>query len=206
MKRDKLTTEQRELFFQLSIMQQEVVMRVLEGMTWKEAYENAPDTMFDQSKNGWRAMQRSRPVKLFMNSVRDMAELDDRIMTRNEALRILTRQARASIQDVIQFKDKFIGMAPDGSGPMWMTQFGIRRLCDLDPEKVSAISEISEGVNGTKIKMYNAKQSIDTLSRMQGWDATQKVQSHLIIDDETKEMLKTQYQSLREDMLTNDDC
>ena len=67
---DKLTEQQRALFFNLTLLQQEVVLRVLDGMTWKEAYEDCPDTKFNSSSNGYTTVRRSHAVRDFMNSVR----------------------------------------------------------------------------------------------------------------------------------------
>ena len=127
-------------------------------------------------------------------------------MSRAEALRVLTRQARANINDVFEPREHYVGMCPHGGGPIWSTEFGIRRLADLDPEKMEAISEICDSKDGVKIKFHNSRQAIESLSRMQGWDS--KIESEVThkIDEGTKELLKSEYENIRNKVLIDDDC
>lgn len=204
----KMSVEQRALYNDLTLLQQSVVLGVLDGLTWKEAFNQCADALLfgDQQAQGFRNVMNSRKVRDFMNSVQDSAELDKRIMTRNEALRVLSRQARSNVTDVIEFKERYVGMGPDGGGPIWSTKFGIRRLADLDDEKLASISEINDSGGEVKVKLHSARQAIETLSRMQGWEAKKEVEATVTVDDETKQLIRENYQKLRQDMINVDDC
>lgn len=207
----QLTDHQRKLYNNMTLVQQETCLNVLNGMSWMEAYCNNPFNCTDPNKtasSGASAMQRNKNVQAFMKSIREM-DIDDRIMSRNEALRILSRQARGSIADVLQFKSEFLGMCPKGGGPMWRTFYGIKHVSEMDPEMLANIMEISTDTNGNpKIKQYNTVNAIQRLSIMQGWDSATK---HEISGTnggpvETVQMNMHDYKEAREQMIKEDDC
>lgn len=207
-----LEDEQRELYSKLTVMQQEICMQVLciPGMTWREAYKASPyPTSTNYTSIAMQAshVQRNKNVQAFLKSVR-LADFDERIMGRSEALRILTRQARGNLEDCIEFKSHFLGMCPEGKGPMWQTKWGLRYVDELDPELTANIFEISEDKHGTKIKNYSQTDAIKSLSKMQGWDSATRHVVSTAKDKpvEVKMVDPDGYKRARAEMLENDDC
>ncbi len=208
----KLEENQKLLYSKMTVMQQEICLNVLctPGMTWVEAYKESP---FPTSTN-YRSIamqashvQRNKKVQAFLKSVRE-AEFDERILKRDEALRILTRQARGTLEDVVEFKSHFLGMCPDGGGPMWQTKWGLRFAEDLDPELMENIVEISDTKDGVKIKNYSKRDAVRDLSRMQGWDSATR---HIVATEpgkpaEIKIVDPSGYQQARKKMMDDDDC
>ena len=209
--RNSITDEQMHLYDQLSVMMQEICMSILctPGMTWVKAYKTSA---FCTSENGNSIsmqashVQRNRKVQAFLKSIRS-ADFDNRIMKREEALQILTRQARGNIGDVIEFKSMYIGMCPDGGGPLWTTKWGLKHADDLDPELLANITEISEGKEGTKVKKYSQRDAIKDMSTMQGWNSAVKHELTGKKDKpiETVVLSKEDYAKIRKDMMDDDD-
>jgi len=207
-----ITDEQRKLYDQLSVMMQEICMNVLcvPGMTWVDAYKQSPfPTSTNYSSIAMQAshIQRNKKVQAFLKSIRN-ADFDNRIMQREEAMIILTRQARGTIDGVLEFKSHYVGMCPNGGGPLWVTKWGLKHVDDLDPELLANISEISETKEGTKVKSYSQRDAIKDMSQMQGWNCATK-HEHTGVNGgpvETTQLSKEEYAKVRQEMMDNDDC
>ena len=187
---DTISEEQRLLYNELSVMMQEICMNVLciPGMTWVKAYESSAFcTSTNSNSIAFQAshVQRNSKVQAFLKSVRD-EDFGDRIIGRREALQILTRQARGKLTDNVEFKSMYVGMCPDGGGPLWSTRWGLKHADDLDDELLANISEISDTKDGIKLKTYSQRDAIKDISRMQGWDSATQYE-HKIKGNENEE-------------------
>ena len=204
-----LNISQIELFDEMPLMCKEISIGVLSGKTWREAYNDCPSAAHvgDPGKANEIKVCRNNPLlNKFMNSVRNTAELDKRILSKNEALAILTRQARGNIVDNIHFKAKFHGMCPDGGGPMWETMFGLKHADELDPELLANITELSHSKEGIKIKHASAKDAIAEIARIQGWTKSKTIEFGNPLSVEKRELDKSEYAAVREKMINGDDC
>lgn len=168
----RLNDEQRLLYRAMSVIERDMCLLVLEGETWRDAYEKSSFAIHDTAGKATaeiRKLQESPTCQRFLKSIQD-EEVDNRILKRDEGLRRLTRMSRGDISDVIEFKDEFIGMCPKGGGPMWNTKFGLKRASDIDPELMANIAEIAHTNNGIKVKHHSQKDAIQAIAKMQGWD------------------------------------
>ena len=206
----RLNQHQLELYGKLTALQRDVCMSVLDGLTFQEAYEQSPFAEgFSSMKNSVRAITKNKRVQAFLRSIQDET-VDDRIMKREEALRILTRQARGKLDDVLELKSEFVGMCPDGGGPIWRTKFGLKRADEIDPELFANIVEMSHTNNGIKVKQYSQKDAVNQLARMQGLDRPQEIKHTVSGPDggpvENVSLNKEDYAEIRKQMLEADDC
>ena len=203
----RLSDEQRDLYNELTILQQSICLNKLDGMTWREAYESSPFVMALYSKSAISSIQNKAPVQAFLKSIYS-DEVDKRIMSRDEALMILTRQARGKQSDVVNFTSHFVGMCPNGGGPIWKTEFGLKHVSEIDDELFANIIEIAHTKEGIKVKRESARGAIRDLSSMQGWDSASK---HEVTGPgggplEGCMLDKDEYANVRKEMLDHDDC
>jgi len=169
----RLSDDQRLLYKAMSVLERDMCLLVLEGMTWRDAYEKSSFAIHPNAGRATaeiRRLQESPTCQRFLKSIQD-EEVDNRILGRDEALRRLTLMSRGDIGDVIEFKEEFKGMCPKGGGPMWSTKFGLKRASDIDPELMANIAEIAHTNNGIKVKQHSQKDAIQAISKMQGWDS-----------------------------------
>ena len=69
---------------------------------------------------------------------------------------------------------------------------------------MAAISELTAGPQGLKIKLHDPKAAIKQLGELQGWEAPKKtdLNGNIAITTLTKE----EYKAARQEMLEDDDC
>lgn len=178
-----MTPEQQELFDQLTQLQQRTATGVLAGMTQRAAYYAAggkADT--DESADSSCSQILSNiKVKAFMDSMKRQA-ISDAIMSRDEAMSILTQLARGNLVDIVKFKTANIGKDMETGEDVHQTAWTIdESLQQTDPEKLIIISELEVGKFGPKIKQHSKAAAIALLAKMQGWESAQKV-DHLSSD------------------------
>lgn len=92
-------------------------------------------------------------------------------ITQERILKELARLAFADIRDVVQWGDTTVqdGVASDGS-PIEKPYHGVtvRNSTDIDADAAAAITEISEGRDGIKIKLADKKGALELLARHMG--------------------------------------
>lgn len=91
------------------------------------------------------------------------------VMTRKEALERLSTFARTDLSDLVEFGAYELGQDDDGK-PIVQAAWKIRDSILQDPKKLAAISELSAGRDGIKIKTHSPLQAIQQLAKLQGWD------------------------------------
>lgn len=91
------------------------------------------------------------------------------VMTRKEALERLSTFARTDLSDLVEFGSYELGQDDDGK-PIVQAAWKIRDSVLQDPKKLAAISELSAGRDGIKIKTHSPLQAIQQLAKLQGWD------------------------------------
>lgn len=96
------------------------------------------------------------------------------VMTRQEALEKLSALARTDLKDLVEFGQYEIGQDDDGN-PVIQSSWKIKDSALQDPVKLSAISELTAGRDGIKIKTHSPLSAIQQLAKMQGWESAQKV-------------------------------
>lgn len=97
------------------------------------------------------------------------------IMTREEALEMLSRMARTTVKDVASFRSAQVGEDENGS-PVYQTVWEFVDDGDLAEEHAPAIQEIGAGPQGLKFKLHSQAQAIKQLADMEGWNAPRKTE------------------------------
>jgi len=110
----------------------------------------------------------------------NQAAVSAAVMTRSEALERLSSFARADLSDLVEFGEYELSQDADGI-PVMQAAWKIRDSVLQDPAKMAAISELTAGRDGIKIKTHSPLAAIQQLAKMQGWDAAQK-HDHLSSD------------------------
>lgn len=178
-----MTPEQQELFDQLTQLQQRTATGILAGMSQRSAYYAAGGTAATDEAADVVAsrMLTDVKVKAFMDSMKRQA-ISDAIMSRDEAMAILTQLARGNLVDIVKFKTANIGKDMETGADINQTAWTIdESLQETDPEKLIIISELEVGKFGPKIKQHSKSAAIALLAKMQGWESAQKV-DHLSSD------------------------
>lgn len=173
-----MTPEQQELFDKLTQLQQRVATNVLAGMSQRAAYFQAGGSAkTDLSADATVSELLSNPnVKSFMDAMKRQA-VSDAIMSRDEAMAILTQLARGNLVDIVKFKTANVGKDMETGEDLNQTAWTIdESLQETDPEKLIIISELEVGKNGPKIKQHSKSAAIALLAKMQGWESAQKVE------------------------------
>jgi len=170
-----MTPEQRELFDNLTELQQRVAINVLAGMSQRQAYYAAGGSATsDESADATvSALLSNTKVKAFMDSMKEAA-LSEAVMTRQEALEKLSALARTDMKDLVEFGEYALGEDAEGN-PVIQSSWKIKDSALQDPVKLSAISELTAGRDGIKIKTHSPLNAIQQLAKMQGWESAQKV-------------------------------
>lgn len=171
-----MTPEQQALFDNLTELQQRTATGVLAGMSNRAAYFAAGGTAKsdDSADSAVSTMLSNVKVKSFMDSMKTQA-ISDAIMTREEAMRILTDLARGNLTDLVKFKTVNIGKDMETGEDINQTAWTIDEdLQQSDPDKLIIISELEVGKNGPKIKQHSKTAAIQQLAKMQGWESASK--------------------------------
>lgn len=171
-----MTPEQQALFDNLTQLQQRMATNVLAGMSQRAAYvqaggKGATETAIDSSAS---EIFRNLQVKAFMDSMKTQA-VSDAIMSREEAMKILTTLGRGNLTDIVKFKTVHVGQNAETGDDVHQTAWTIDEdLQANDPDKLMIISELEVGKNGPKIKQHSKVAAIAQLAKMGGWEAAQK--------------------------------
>lgn len=169
-----MTPDQKALFDKLTQLQQRVATNVLAGMSQRQAYyaaEGKADT--DESADSSCSQILSNiKVKEFMDAMKVQA-VNNAIMTRQEAMERLSIFARTDLKDLVEFGAYELGEDEDGN-PVVQAAWKIKDSALQDPEKMAAISELSTGKDGIKIKTHSPITAIQQLAKMQGWESASK--------------------------------
>lgn len=171
-----MTPEQKLLFDELTDLQQRVATGVLAGMTQRAAYYAGGGKAKDDPGADMSACQiiGNPKVKAFMDSMKVQA-VSDAIMTREEAMKILTQLGRGNLKDIVKFKTATVGKDMETGADVHQTVWEIDEgLQESDPDKLIIISELEVGKFGPKIKQHSKVAAIAQLAKMGGWEAAQK--------------------------------
>lgn len=167
----KLTKEQLDMFSALTKLQKGIALNSMEGMEPIDAYraaggkaktDNAASVSVSQILNNLN-------VKAFMDSFNE-AMISDAIMTRTEMLERLTAISRTELTDVVTIRNRV--MVEDGEGVEVEQSFwALKDPEDMTEGSTSAISELSAGKDGLKIKLHDQKAAMKQIAELEGFNA-----------------------------------
>lgn len=171
----KLTAEQQQLFDALTPLQKRFSLAIIKGKNQTDAYKAAKGkAKGDNLRKAAHAIATNCDVLAFIKSVQGEI-VDEAIMTREEALRRLSNIGRTSIADIADFSNSIVGEDEDGE-PVYQAVWSFKNSSLQDPDSMSAISELTVGKDGIKLKMHDPKAAIKQLSEMQGWEAPKRAE------------------------------
>jgi len=134
---------------------------------YRRAY-NAENMSPNVIHNKASALMAKGDVRVRIEQLRAKAETAS-VMSRQEALERLSTFARTDLSDLVEFGAYELGQDDDGK-PIVQAAWKIRDSVLQDPKKLAAISELSAGRDGIKIKTHSPLQAIQQLAKLQGWD------------------------------------
>lgn len=186
-----LTPEQQALSEPLTKLQRLIVLGMVGGKTQRQAYYDAGgkaknDNTADASVS--EILGNPRVDAFYKSMIAQVA--NTAIMTREEALERLSLIGRTHITDILEFRTVAVSTIGEDGEPstadetIWL----MKDSPDVEQRAAAAIKSVTLTKQGPKIEMYDARDAIAQISKMQGWDAAQKVDNtHRIIDDGSNE-------------------
>ncbi len=175
-----MTPEQIALLEALTPLQRAVCTRVAGGMAQREAYMAAkaaagrPCTPAVADANASRMLAAAKPAA-FLAAIQQTA-VRSAIMEKEEAMEILSRQARTSLSDLVEWARYPIASdMMTGEVTEWQTGWRIKPSVEQDPEKMALISELTASKEGIKIKTHSQREALQLLGKFRGWEAPTKV-------------------------------
>ena len=171
-----MNAEQKILFDNLTNLQQRVATNVLAGMSQRQAYYAAGGTASsdDSADATCSVMLSDTKVVAFMDSMKAEA-VSNAVMSRQEALEKLSNLARTDLKDLVEFGSYELGSDGEGN-PIVQAAWRIKDSVLQDPQKMAAISELTAGKDGIKIKTHSPITAIQQLAKMQGWESAGKLE------------------------------
>ncbi|MEH0874640.1 terminase small subunit [Pectobacterium cacticida] len=183
----KLTAEQQALFDVLTPLQKRFVTHILKGKNQTEAYRKAGGKAKGENlRKAAHQIATNIDVGAFLKSVHHDA-VSDAIMTYEEAMERLTAMGRTSIADLAIFGTHVVGEDDDGN-PISQSVWSFKNASELRPEQMAAISELTAGKDGLKIKLHDPKAAIKQLAEMRGWEAPKKTEVTATVKSENVNM------------------
>lgn len=170
-----MNADQKKSFDKLTPLQQAIALEMLmPGMTQKQAYINAGGKAEGDNNIGACASEllNNPNVIEFLDLMR-VEVVSNAVMSRQEALEKLSNLARTDLKDLVEFGSYDLGEDQDGN-PIVQASWRIKDSAMQDPNKMAAISELTSGRDGIKIKTHSPITAIQQLAKMQGWEAATK--------------------------------
>ncbi|MCC8381079.1 terminase small subunit [Xenorhabdus sp. PB30.3] len=173
-KKIQLTDEQKVLFDALTPLPQKFALGILKGLNQVDAYRKAGG----KAKGESARTQASRMitfdnVKTFLDAMNQEA-VSDAVMSRQEALERLSAMGRVSIHDIADFRNSQIGEDDEGK-PVFQATWQFKDSALQNPVALSAVSELTTGKDGIKLKLHDPKSAIKQLAELLGWESAKKV-------------------------------
>ncbi|HFI1960373.1 TPA: terminase small subunit [Yersinia enterocolitica] len=170
-----LTEEQKALFDALTQLQKKFVTQILKGKNQTDAYRKAGGkAKGDNLRKAAHVIATNCDVEAFLKSVQHET-VNEAIMTFEEAMERLSVMGRTSIADLATFGTHVVGKYDDGN-PIIQSVWSFKNASELKPEQMAAISELTAGKDGLKIKLHDPKAAIKQLAEMRGWEAPKKTE------------------------------
>ncbi|UNH39966.1 terminase small subunit [Moellerella wisconsensis] len=187
-KKPTLTDEQKVLFDALTKQQQQFALGILKGLNQTDAYKQAGYKAKSEKAAGVSASQifGNLRVKAFLDLMNEAA-ISSAIMTREEALERLSSIGRSSVSEMVEFSEHKMGVDDDGN-PVIQAVWKFKDSALQDSKALAAISELTAGKDGIKLKLHDPKAAIKQLADMQGWEPPKKIEHSM--DEQMSELLK----------------
>jgi phage terminase small subunit len=113
-------------------------------------------------------------VKAFYNSLMSTKTIES-IMERDEALAILSNNARVKMTDLADYSFIEIGQTEDKE-PIMQTVWTMKDSKDIDPNLIACIKSVTMTKQGPKIELHDQQGAIKQLSDLLGWSAPKRTE------------------------------
>ena len=133
-----------------------------------------PDADADSANANCARMLAIDSVRKLYNALRD-ERLMQGVLSRAEAMQILTNMARHSLSDLVTFGSMELPDEKTGETRSVGT-WAFKDSSELTPEALATISELSSTKEGNRIKTHDQKAAIKLLSDMAGWAEPKKIE------------------------------
>lgn len=172
----ELTEHQKALFDALTKLQQKFALGIVKGLSQIDAYKQAGGkAKKDETASACASEILTNPkVKAFIDEMNKEA-ITEAVMTKQEALERLSSLGRVSLFDLAEFRNSQVGEDEEGN-PVYQATWSFKDSSLLRPEDMAAISELTAGPQGLKIKLHDPKAAIKQLGELQGWEAPKKTE------------------------------
>lgn len=171
----ELTDRQLELASKLTTLNRKFVVNLVgTNKSQRQAYIDAGGKAKSDDAQDAAAsrMLADVKVKAFYDSLMESAT-SEAILTREEALQILSNNAKVQMTDVAVFGLARVGEDAEGNDVM-QTVWTMKDSKDIDPNVMSCIKSVTMTKQGPKIELHDQHGAIKQLSDMQGWNAPKK--------------------------------
>ena len=170
----EMNEEQEALFEKLKPLQREIALNSLSGMNDIDSYKaSSGKAKTDNSMRASVSEILTNPnVQDFMKAMQAIV-VNDAVMSRQEALEILSNNARVKVSDIATFSYVCLGEDEEGQDIMG-TVWKMKDSDEIDPNVMSCIKSVTMTKQGPKIELHDQQGAIKQLSTMQGWDSASK--------------------------------
>lgn len=174
-----MTEHQQQLADKLTNLQRLTVLGVVAGKSQRQAYYDAGGSANNDAAADAivSRMLSDDKVDAFYKSL--IAEVvKSSVMTRERALERLTLMAETEITDILEFKQAEVKkVGKDGEEETdWETIWVMKDSPDVERRARAAIKSVTMTKQGPKIEMYDSKDAIAQIGKMQGWEAASKLE------------------------------
>ena len=179
--------KQLELSRKLTNLQLKIVINVVKGnLSNRKAYYAAGGTAkTDKSADSAVNKIMSKvEVKAFYHSLLEET-VNDAILSRDEAMEILSDIARTKVTDIAEFST--ITIQDDEGKPKKQSVWSFKDSDTISDKASRVISEVSVGKDGLKFKTHSQTDAIKQLRAFEGWDRPVEVDHKLTIVIEGKD-------------------
>lgn len=169
-----------EIYHGMTELQQNVCLCKLMGMSNNDAYYAGGGTATnDNSASAIVArMLGSASCSSFIKGCRELA-FKRTIMTRDEMAAMLSSLARTKIDDVVSFYETSAELMDTETGETMPGQslWTLKPQSDMSGAGLAAISELTAGKEGLKVKTHSNLQAAKQLSDLLGYNKPQRVET-----------------------------
>ena len=176
-KQISFTPQQMELASKLTPLQRKFIIELIKPHTsQRQAYIAAGGKAKKEKDQDTAASRMSSDVKVkaFYEAMMETKTVNS-IMERDEALEILSNNARVKMTDVADFGFVEVGKDEDDQ-PIMQTVWTMKDSKDIDPEIISCIKSVTMTNKGPKIELHDQQGAIKQLTDIQGWAAPKKTE------------------------------
>ena len=171
----EMNENQKELLGMLTTLQKRMALNHIAGMKPADNHRDAGGTCNNEPLRRKLANEiLSNPsVKAFLDSMLSV-NLNAAIMSRDEAMLILSNNARVKVSDIATFSYVRLGEDEEGNdimGSVWK----MKDSDEINPDVMACIKSVTMTKSGPKIELHDQQAAIKQLSTMQGWDSANKI-------------------------------